>query len=122
MRCRTCAIRPTPWCTSFSAPYQFVNTKSARRCSEQVACWPASHGLPILLEHRRFAIAPSQEAKRKGPKDEADGLSKRLQRINESLDEANKKASTARSAAKAAQKEAGSLHPKYQDLQVHVWA
>jgi hypothetical protein len=59
-----------------------------------------------------------QESKRKGPKDEADGLAKRLQRINEALDEANKKAVNARSAAESAQKEADGLRPKYDELKV----
>lgn len=62
--------------------------------------------------------ALAQEAKRKGPKDEADGLARRLQRINEALDEANKKAVNARSAAESAQKEADGLRPKYDQLKV----
>jgi chromosome segregation ATPase len=61
-----------------------------------------------------------QESKRKGPKDEADGLAKRLQRINEALDEANKKAVNARSAAESAQKEADGLRPKYDELKVSL--
>ena len=38
--------------------------------------------------------------------------------MQEALDEANKKAVNARSAAESAQKEADSLRPKYQELKV----
>lgn len=62
----------------------------------------------------------AQESKQKGPKDEAEGLAKRLQRINEALDEANRKAQNSRSAASDAKKEADGLRPKYTSLKVRV--